>query len=1013
MSGKKIACVFVVFLQLQLLAAQQPAHLVFNRLDKSDGLASNTVFQSARDLKGFLWIATQNGLQRFDGQRLMTFQYVPGDTTSIPKNNVNHLFIDSKDRLWLLFDKTAGFFDKDQFRFTAVKIGPAINNIRKITENAKGEIFLLADTKMLAYNEKSKLFGPAPFPLKKSGEAVAVSGLAIDEKSGEWWFTGKEGSIIYNHSKEQLFPVDAENKTTNGLDSFKAIRNARYPFVSADGSKWMVSWLPFSAIAPVIYRYDKQTGKLKAFEKLTPYKTDSYYEVWSFFQQSNGTLWIYGMGLLAYFNPAEDRFIRLNSNPLEANGIEYDYVSNLYEDKERNVWVSTNNGLYRFNTAAQVFQNIANMRTGDTGRLDKPVSAVVETGRKSIWVSTFGNGVFSYDSLLRPIAIPLHRNNQSIEQLHISYMTTLKGGFVAMGTRIGEINIAGENGETFRTIRPALLKGDKITQLLEDHTGRLWIASGSGIVIRLDIQHTDDTAAGYEKMLAVQSDIMKLYEDNSGNMWVCTSTDGVYQLNGQSGKILNHFTAGVNDQKGLLNAGATDVIQYNDSIFLIASGSLCILNIHSGHFNYLTSADGFPTEQITSLQKDHKGRIWAMLDGGIYCLNLEKKLFVSFDASDGIVNDIFQVAAGRVLSDGRIAVGTTHDLMVFDPDKAMAEKSVPPVNIVGLLAGDKRLRVDSVQQQKQLLLQHDDTYLRVELSTLTFSDRYYILYQLEGIDSDWKKINNAEITFQLLPPGEYTLLLKAQHGDGRVSENITKLQIVVEPPFWRTWWFYGLVVISAAVFIYWLDKRRINRKTAVLKMRSDIADELHKDINETLGNITILSEMANRKAEREPGKSKDLIEEINRKSQQMLLAMDDILWSINPENDSMESFILRFREYIDALKSQYETGIDLLVDKNATNLPLEMKRRNQIYSLFKSGVTNVVRTGGRNCKIYIAYERQQLIYTLEYDTMEMDTQRMNLLRQRNELAEKLEALRAKLEFKEYQTKAMFVLSIPV
>jgi ligand-binding sensor domain-containing protein len=1012
MTGKKLACIVVTFLQLQLLTAQQPAHLVFNRLDKTDGLASNTVFQSARDQKGFLWIATQNGLQRYDGHRLKTFQHIPGDTTSLPKNTVNHLFIDSSDRLWLIFDNITGVFDKNQFSFRTVKIDGAIHNIRKVVEYRKGEIMLLADTKIFAFDEKSNLFKLQPVP-GGTGAAFSVSGLAIDKRAGEWWLTGKEGSLIYNHSTQQFFPAGGKNDIKSAVDSFAAIRNARYPFIAADGSRWMVSWLPFSATAPVIYRYEKQTSKLKAFEKLTPYKTDSYYEVWSFFQQSNGTLWIYGMGLLAYFNRSSDRFVIVNSNPFEANGIEYDYVSDLYEDKEHNVWVSTNKGLYRFNPVAQVFRNIANTRTADTARFNKPVSAVVETGRKSIWVSTFGAGVFVYDSLLRPVAVPLFSNNSNLDQSHITYMTTLNSSYVVMGTRVGEISIVKENGEALQTIRPELLKGEKITQLLEDKSGRLWIASGSGLVVRGDIQHRYDTASGYQKMLAVQSDIMKLYEDNSGNMWVCTSIDGVYQLNVQSGKVLNHFTAGVNDQKGLLNAGATDVIQYNDSVYVFASGSLCILNSRSRQFSYLAPADGFPTEQITSLLKDHKGRIWAMLDGGVYCLNLEKKLFVSFDASDGIVNDIFQVAAGRVLSDGRIGVGTTHDFVVFDPEKAMAEKSIPQVNIVGLIVGDNRLPADSIQQLKRLVLQHDNTYLRVELSTLTFSDRHYILYQLEGIDSDWKKINNAEIIFQLLPPGEYTLLVKAQHGDGRESENITRLQIVVEPPFWRTWWFYGLMLISAAVFVYWLDKRRMNRKTAVLKMRSDIADELHKDINETLGNITILSEMANRKAEREPEKSKDLIEEINRKSQQTLLAMDDILWSINPENDSMESFILRFREYIDALKSQYETGIDLLVDKNTATLPLEMKRRNQIYSLFKSGVTNVVRTGGRNCKIYIAYERQHLLYTLEYDTMEMDTQRMNILRQRNELAEKLEALRAKLEFKEYQTKAMFVLSIPV
>ncbi len=1012
MLAKNLVIITVLLFSIVVSTAQQPPQLIFSRFGKTQGMASNTVFQSARDQQGFLWIATQNGLQRYDGDRFLTFQHVPGDTSSLPKNPVNHLFIDSKNRLWLTFDKVAGFFDKQRFRFSAVKLAANVDNIRKIMTDEEGQVIILADTKMFVYDGKTNTF--LSYPVRgKLDVDFPVSGLAIDSVSSESWFTGKQGSIIYNYSSHQFYRSDSSRKNKTTLDSFLTIKNARYPFIAADGSRWMVSWVPFAGTAPVIYRYEKRSGKVSAFEKLRAYKSDSYYEIWNFFQQSDGVLWIYGMGMLAYFDPAENRFVPVNSNAFEANAIEYDYVSNLYEDSEHNVWVSTNNGLYRFNQSAQVFKNISNTRTSDTSRFDKPVSAIVETGRKSIWVGSFGNGVFTYDSLLRPIANPLNKFSPDNQRMHISYMTMLRNGLVCMGTRIGEVIIANEKGDEFRHLQPALLKGEKITQLLEDSKARLWIASGLGELVRADLQNLNDTAGGYQKMLAVNSDIMKLYEDKSGNIWVCTSTDGVYQLNPQSGKIINHFTAGISDKKGLLSGGATDILQYNDSIFLISSGSVCILNINSGQFSYLTAADGFPTEQITSLLRDHKGRIWVMQDGGVYCLNLEKKLFVSFDASDGIVNDIFQVAAGRVLSDGRIVVGTTHDFIVFDPDKAMEEKQIPSVNIVGLSIGDRKLLADSVQQLKQLTLNYDNTFLRIELSTLSFRDRYYMFYQLEGIDKDWKKINNAEITFQFLPPGEYVLLLKAQHGDGRESENITRLKIIVEPPFWRTWSFYGLMIILGSALIFWLDKRRINRKTAVLKMRSDIADELHKDINNTLGNITILSEMANRKAEKEPEKSRDLIEEINRKSQQMLLAMDDILWSINPENDNMESFILRFREYIDALKSQYETDIDLLVDKSAERVSLEMKRRNLIHSLFKSGITNVVRTGGKNCKIYVTYERHHLVYTMEYDTKDMDTQKMNVLRQRNELAEKLETLNATLDFKEYQAKAIFVLSIPV
>jgi signal transduction histidine kinase len=219
--------------------------------------------------------------------------------------------------------------------------------------------------------------------------------------------------------------------------------------------------------------------------------------------------------------------------------------------------------------------------------------------------------------------------------------------------------------------------------------------------------------------------------------------------------------------------------------------------------------------------------------------------------------------------------------------------------------------------------------------------------------------------------------------------------------------------LLVVALLFWLDHARIKRKTSILKMRSHIADGLHQDINAVLSNITILSEMARIKADREPEKSKEFIEQIHTKSQNMTMAMDDILWSIDPNNDSMKNFMLRLREHMDALKSQYNVQIDILVDKKAENLELKMKIRNDVYWLFKNGITNVVRTGATNCRIHITYEKPNLIYTLEFDTATMDLKQMNNLRQRAELINRLEDLNATLDFKEHTTSAVFVLSIPV
>jgi signal transduction histidine kinase len=227
-----------------------------------------------------------------------------------------------------------------------------------------------------------------------------------------------------------------------------------------------------------------------------------------------------------------------------------------------------------------------------------------------------------------------------------------------------------------------------------------------------------------------------------------------------------------------------------------------------------------------------------------------------------------------------------------------------------------------------------------------------------------------------------------------------------------------MVVLLPAYFVY---RRYIilagspvdETQGSNFKMRSSIADGLHQEISEALGNITILSEMAKMKAGDEPQKSKEFLEQIHAKSQNMTIAMDDILWSIDPSNDSMENFILRYREYIDALKNRNNVRIELLVDKNVEKIHLTMKMRNDVFWLFKGGITNVVKTGATNCHIHVAYEKPDLIYTLEFDTATINTEQLNNLRQRKELSDKLEDVGATLDFKDHKTNGIFVLKIPV
>ncbi|CAN5899392.1 hypothetical protein BH11BAC4_BH11BAC4_09490 [soil metagenome] len=717
------------------------------------------------------------------------------------------------------------------------------------------------------------------------------------------------------------------------------------------------------------------------------------------------------MGLPAYYCLEEKKFIQISSNPFEQSAIDYDFVSNLYEDKEKNVWVSSNKGLYRFNIDAQAFSNIPNRRINDTTVIHNAVSTILQTINNGIWISTWGAGIFSYDNKLQPIANPLTTIAPANSSLYTCCMIQHRNGEIWMGINTGEIKIyEPATGRCFTT-SPAILTGEVIQQLREDSEGNTWIGTNTGMLVKCINGNWKDSSF-FKKILIDIGDIMRIYEDNARHLWVCSATTGVYEMD-MNGKVLKQFKEAAGKNNGLLKDGATDILQYDDSTYLIASGGLCILNRKTNTFRYLRAADDLPAENITSLLLDKQKHLWVTLDAGVYKLNIYNKLYVTFNEPDGITNNIFQVSSGTVLQDGRIMLGTPKDFLVFDPEKTVDTSQPPPVHITGIKLGSDHISTDSILKLGKLELSYDNTFVNIELSTLHFRDNYSIHYMLEGLDKTWKPAEDNKIIYQYLPPGSYKLLLRSENGEVLNSKNFSSLEIKINPPFWKTGWFFGLLALLIAGILFWFDQQRMKRKEAILNMRSNIADGLHYDISAALANITILSEMAKIKAAAEPEKSKEFIEQIHSKSQNMTNAMDDILWSIDPDNDSMEHFIAPFNEYVDALKSQHAAEVATLVDNNVQLLHLNMKIRNDIFWLFKAGIKNVLKTGGRNCRIHISYKKPLLSYTLEFDTVGMDTGQINKISQRKELFDKLQALGANLQFKENKTMAVFELNIPV
>ena len=196
-------------------------------------------------------------------------------------------------------------------------------------------------------------------------------------------------------------------------------------------------------------------------------------------------------------------------------------------------------------------------------------------------------------------------------------------------------------------------------------------------------------------------------------------------------------------------------------------------------------------------------------------------------------------------------------------------------------------------------------------------------------------------------------------------------------------------------------------------MRSEIAGNLHEEINTALNSINILSEMAKLKADKDPSKAKEYFEQIHLKSHNMIIDMDDMLWSINPHNDNMQKTTERMREYVDSLKHRYGVNIDMLVDKNVESMTLNMKLRHNAFLLFKEGIKSLVEAGAENCSIHIGCEKNNLLYTMQFDNEGCDMQKLNNLLHRQDMEKWIDSINADIDVQVHKSTSIFMLKVPV
>lgn len=926
--------------------APQAKQYVFSHLNSFNGLASNIVNNVVQDRRGFIWLATVDGVQRYDGNKFLSFRNEPGNANTIPSNVINKLYVDKHGNLWVLANhRHIGLFSTDNFVYTDIPVEGNSNEdylIMMVEQDDVGNATILVPNKgVFTYDSTRKIFrltDPFQFPEEKF-----ISSL-YNENTGQYWFAATWGLAMYDARTKNL------NYGANNPDNNEVIRQlAKERFLvnvfgEYNGVFWFVTWNTGEPGAPWIEAHNLRTGKRERYSIGLQFGL-GYFEVAGYLRQRNGKVWVHGKGFLAEYTGGKQPF-QLVRNESGEQSIKFDRIYSMYEDRENNIWVASDNGVFLFNPDAQIFHSYKLQRPDGSGLVEGPAQTALQLDNGHVLVGSWGGGLYCYDSTFNQAPLPKglqpHQNTFAAWSMH-RHSKTRK---VWIGLQGGGMIVYDPATETSDLFYHEAMEGRTVRAVTEDRNGNLWFGLQGGQIIKWHLKASGgDPRKGYLKVKERDgSYILKLLTDNRGYIWAGSVAEGLFKFDPETNRLLEHITSKSPEGRRLMFDHANDLLQYNDSILLIASGGINMLNLNTGLITLVTSRDGLPANTAMCFQKDTRGVLWVGMMHGLCRVNLEKKIFTRYDRRDGLFFDNFFQAGAYRMNDGRLVFLTDHDFFTFNTERFEQVAEPPRPVITDFRIANKQVWNDTLGIGDKVVLKHEYNTIQIEFNGLSFVRQNKVLYyyKLDNLDKDWVLAGDRlQALYSYLPPGKYLFRVRSENENG-VSSPELSFQIVVQPPFWRTWWFYGLIVLLAAAILYWIDRERVSRIVALQKVRTQIAANLHMDINTTLNNINLLSEMAKIKADKDIDRSKEYIDQISEKSHNMIIAMDDMLWSIDPKNDSMEKMILRMREFVEALKNRHGAGLQMVVAPEVRSIKIDMARRHEMFIVFKEILRNMV-----------------------------------------------------------------------
>jgi ligand-binding sensor domain-containing protein/class 3 adenylate cyclase/predicted metal-dependent HD superfamily phosphohydrolase len=818
---------FTLFVGHSFLFAQKN-NFSFDHLGLREGLSQSYVNCVVQDKQGFMWFGTQDGLNKYDGYHFNVYKNYPKESNSISSNFIHDIKIDERGNLWIATDNGLNLFDPVAEKFTLYQLqGKGSELKQKFTALLVHNNILYAATAnngLYELNMKEKKSKLKAIPLQQNLQNSIVQSLFLDKEQTLWIATNNIGIIAYDVK-------DKDAKQSKRSRQWNLNSNCVFSIFEFDDTQL---WFGTENGLNIL---NKKTGNVEVVQNdaLKP-NSLSNNVVKDIYRDYSGTIWLATFGGLNKYNNKPNNFARFQYSPENRKGINGNKVNCIYEDKTGTMWVGTESGINKFDRIQNKFKLFTPRINFNLTNATNNVWSIYDDVTSNTFYVGSDAGLTVFD---RETGVSFTIEMPSTIKSALTAVTCIQRlslNILLVGCERGlfEYNIVSHKIIPFKLNNKAkdYLREKFILCLTLDSKNNLWIGTKEGLFrIFLKDRSIEQYVNNSNSKLSISNnDIRAIYEDLNGSIWVGTNGGGLNRVDyiketkGITDKIyFVKYLSNQDDENTLSNNNILSISQTNKGSLWLGTygGGLNNLEITSGKVNRCTHFEGMQNSTIYSILKENTDVLWCSSNHGLIKLRLNDSTMTNYYENDGLQSNEFNSGAAFKSEKGELFFGGVEGFNAFFPNQILHDTIAPRVVITALKifnqpveANKSKVLKKSITYAEEIVLSYKQNFFSFDFSALHYSspENNEFKYMMEGLDEDWNYVGTQnQANYTNLEPGEYEFKVLGSNSDGVWSKTAATIEIRITPPFWKTWWFRLLVIISVAAIIYFYNRQRLNR----------------------------------------------------------------------------------------------------------------------------------------------------------------------------------------------------------